>query len=148
MDRYEFGKMRRQILKEFDKCEICGGKRNLEVHHIIPKVCENDSIDLDVEDNLIVLCGKCHAMLTPRNVLCKYGLSKVKENNKRLIKEYEIRHKTVGWRVEKFYEELQEFAEAGERLTYCDLLDVFDKWFIYDGKSNVSWLEDYLGEEI
>lgn len=126
MDRYEFGKLRKRLLEECNRCELCGGRRNLEVHHIIPKSCENDYIDLDIEDNLIVLCGRCHAMLTPRSVLCKYGISRTKERNERIKESY----KTVGWRVEKFYEELLAISEAGENISHCETLDIFDKWFM------------------
>lgn len=60
----------RQLLQGHSCCELCGNKRNLEVHHIIPVVCGGS----DCVDNLIVVCGVCHAKLTPKKELTKIGL--------------------------------------------------------------------------
>lgn len=62
----------RQLLREHHCCELCGDTRNLEVHHIIPVVC-GGSNDIN---NLIVICGACHAKLTPKNELIKLGIQK------------------------------------------------------------------------
>jgi 5-methylcytosine-specific restriction endonuclease McrA len=53
-------KKRAEILQLKEVCEICGSKTKLEVHHIIP-VAENGTHELE---NLIVLCGPCHKLLT------------------------------------------------------------------------------------
>lgn len=55
-----------------NKCELCGSQRKLEVHHIIPIVANGD----DDKDNLIVLCEKCHGILTPKSYLTRYGQKK------------------------------------------------------------------------
>lgn len=63
-----------RILKMCERCELCGSQRNLEVHHIIPLVVEIEDIDLNCEENMIVVCKKCHSMLTPHRLLTKIGL--------------------------------------------------------------------------
>lgn len=59
-----------------NRCELCGSKRNVEVHHIIPKICGINGIDLECDDNLIVVCSTCHGKLTPRSILTKWGIKK------------------------------------------------------------------------
>lgn len=77
----------RYLLKQYRKCELCGNPRNLEIHHIIPIVCQDYGVDLDVEDNMIVICNKCHATLTPKSLLIKYGMAK-KDSKMRNIKTF------------------------------------------------------------
>lgn len=74
--RTEFNKVSKKLIEEVGKCELCGSKRNLEVHHIIPRCAKFPGLDinLDDEDNLIVVCGACHSRLTPRRMLTKYGI--------------------------------------------------------------------------
>ena len=75
--------IRENLIREIGCCELCGDKRNLEVHHIIPQVAKIDGLDIDDLDNLIVVCGKCHNRLTPRRYLQKYGIAKMpREFNK------------------------------------------------------------------
>lgn len=73
----------KKFCDEIGKCELCGSRRNLEVHHMIPMVCEpvdsmrmlqSGSIKLDVEDNWIVLCSACHSRLTPKKLLTRLGI--------------------------------------------------------------------------
>lgn len=45
-------------------------KKGLEVHHILPRVCGGD----DSYDNMIAVCVKCHALLTPKKILVKIGM--------------------------------------------------------------------------
>lgn len=97
------------LIAEIGKCELCGSRRNLELHHCIPMVCENEWIDLDVEDNWIVVCGSCHSKLTPRKLLTRYGISKVKQRNAESEKAY------------SFYTEL----DKDDGMTAADILDVF-----------------------
>ena len=102
----------RRFVDDVGKCEMCGSKRGLEVHHIIPLTCANDFIDLDTEENWICLCEVCHKRLTPHKLLIKYGISKNREAEKVLA----------------FYEELNERIEAGESVdfgTACDLVDKY-----------------------
>jgi 5-methylcytosine-specific restriction endonuclease McrA len=76
-----FAKISKELISDVERCELCGSKRNLEVHHIIPRCCEIKGIDLDDYDNLIVVCNGCHAKLTPRRMLTKYGIAKLQYNN-------------------------------------------------------------------
>ncbi len=55
---------------QITRCELCGMKKGLEVHHILPRVCGGD----DSYDNMIAVCVKCHALLTPRRLLTKIGM--------------------------------------------------------------------------
>lgn len=67
-----------KILREsVCKCELCGGTRGLETHHIVPVVCGGTEED----ENLIVVCRVCHAKLTPRSVLIKAGINRTKKTN-------------------------------------------------------------------
>lgn len=65
--------LQQKVLRMCERCELCGSMRNLEVHHIIPLVIEIEEIDLNCEENLLVVCKKCHAMLTPHRLLTKIG---------------------------------------------------------------------------
>ena len=99
---------RKQMMAKYKVCELCGGKRGLEVHHLIPKVCELKSHNLDTEDNCIVVCTKCHAMLTPRKELQKYGIEKAKYFT-RLLGE--------------FYERIGKNEDCVNAVDVCDLVD-------------------------
>ena len=74
-----FNLISKKLIEEVGRCELCGSRRNLEVHHIIPRCTyiPGMNIDLDDEDNLIVVCGSCHSRLTPRRMLTKYGIAKM-----------------------------------------------------------------------
>ena len=65
-----------KVVEEAGKCELCGSKRGLEAHHIIPVVCGGD----DSEDNLICVCQCCHARLTPRAILVRLGIRKTQHS--------------------------------------------------------------------
>ena len=99
-NNYKYEKMKERI----GKCELCGSERGLEVHHIIPKVCEIDGVDLECGDNLIVLCSGCHSKLTSRSLLTKYGQQKMLNRSRKLV---------------EFYTELDKFEG------YLDIEDVF-----------------------
>lgn len=60
---------KKRLLLQHDRCELCGDQRGLEVHHIIPRVCGGS----DELDNLIVICRKCHGVLTPKAELTRLG---------------------------------------------------------------------------
>lgn len=47
------------------KCEICGSEIEINVHHILSRT-EYPNLTLD-EENLIVLCGKCHRKIHEEN---------------------------------------------------------------------------------
>ena len=57
------------IVNDIKQCELCGSRRGLEVHHIIPFSLGGD----DSAENLIALCQSCHAKLTPKSLLIKLG---------------------------------------------------------------------------
>ncbi len=103
---------RKHLIEDVGHCELCGSKRNLEVHHIIPLVCSLETFDLDIQDNWIVVCGVCHARLTSRSLLTKYGLRKTIEKQNR---------------VKEFYSRINEIAD--ESVCIEDILDIFDELF-------------------
>lgn len=106
----------KSMREEIGRCELCGSKRDLEMHHIIPLSLIADNPYADTQDNLLCVCSKCHALLTPRKILTSIGVRKAinRQNDK----------------VKQFYTELNEMAEDGERLDVETVLDVFDKIFI------------------
>ncbi len=59
--------VRKAYLKAFPFCAVCGGKRGLEVHHVVPFFVRPD-LELDM-DNLITLCERknyginCHLLI-------------------------------------------------------------------------------------
>lgn len=65
------------------RCELCGSKKVLEAHHIIPVVCGGS----DNDENLIAICSACHSKLTPRSELTKYGIQLAIKRNNILIAE-------------------------------------------------------------
>lgn len=97
-----------------NKCELCGSSRQLELHHIVPRVCGGDNS----EENLILICKRCHALLTPTSLLTKIGI-----NNKRFVSDrdqfkYEL--------YKKIQQGLNEYG--GSNLTtvfdiICDAID-------------------------
>ena len=102
----------KQLLLEHQCCELCGDRRNLEVHHIIPVCCGGS----DHIDNLIVVCGHCHAKLTPRHELTKAGINRARVAD------------VLNRMSHRFYELADQlmFSEGGKELTCCDWPDVFD----------------------
>lgn len=76
----------RKLLKEHPQCELCGDKRNLEVHHIVP-VCCGGSNDVN---NLIVVCGVCHSKLTPKRELTKIGKDYYRRIHAMKLRYYEL----------------------------------------------------------
>lgn len=71
----EYRQIKQQLLEEVGKCELCGSTRELELHHVIPVVCGGS----DSLENLILVCRKCHAILTPKSELTKIGLKNAKK---------------------------------------------------------------------
>lgn len=68
--------LHKRLIDEIGRCELCGSKRGLEVHHIVPKVMTIRGVDMDNEDNLLVVCSTCHSKLTPRKFLTQIGVRK------------------------------------------------------------------------
>ncbi len=57
LDREEYEQLSRQVLRrDCWRCQQCGSRINLEVHHIQLRSQSGD----DVEENLITLCSECH----------------------------------------------------------------------------------------
>lgn len=86
-----------KVVKEAGMCELCGSKRALEAHHIIPIVAGG----IDSYDNLLCVCNRCHALLTPRSLLTKLGKEKVRQKNQ--IVDFKVR----------LYEAIENNAENG-----------------------------------
>ena len=79
MGKRKHSEIMTRVVEDAGMCELCGSKRGLEAHHIIPVVCGGD----DSDENLICVCQSCHARLTPRRVLTKLGKQKLKYKNER-----------------------------------------------------------------
>ena len=61
--------IRKKILKRDIVCQMCGSKKNLRVHHIIP-IRAGGTED---ENNLITVCNKCHQIIEKN----QYGIFKI-----------------------------------------------------------------------
>ena len=56
-DAEAYARLRRKVLKRDGwKCQNCGSKEQLDVHHIIPRSRGGE----DDERNLVTLCRTCH----------------------------------------------------------------------------------------
>lgn len=53
-----WGKLRDEWIKEHGSCAACGGKTNLEAHHVVPFFVE-PKLELD-PGNLLTMCSTCH----------------------------------------------------------------------------------------
>lgn len=67
-----------EFRKSIDHCELCGCRRSLELHHIVPLTCGGP----DNEENWIMVCVNCHARLTPRRILQRIGIDRRKEDDR------------------------------------------------------------------
>ena len=103
-----------QLIKEVGKCELCGSKRGLEVHHIIPISFGGD----DVDENKIVVCCGCHAKLTPRRLLTTKGIKRAKENN--------VKIDALNYCIDVFYGTLNSMVENFDIPDFADVCDAFD----------------------
>jgi len=57
LDPESYERLRLQVLRRDNwRCQSCGAKANLEVHHQEFRSHSGD----DSEQNLITLCGRCH----------------------------------------------------------------------------------------
>jgi len=52
---------RRQFMQMRPICEVCGRKRGLEAHHVIPFHVAPD-LELEIH-NLVALCRRCHLLI-------------------------------------------------------------------------------------
>lgn len=106
----------RRYVNEHPICELCGSRKCVECHHVLPMVMEGYGLDFDVPDNYITVCKKCHALLTPHSLLIKYGNEKNRWNGDFLDQ--------IRWR---FYNDIGKKLDDGEYIEADDLFDVFDK---------------------
>jgi 5-methylcytosine-specific restriction endonuclease McrA len=60
LDLKSFQLLRNSILRRDGwRCQSCGSRLGLEVHHITPRSKLGD----DVEENLVTLCWECHRQI-------------------------------------------------------------------------------------
>lgn len=88
------------VVEAAQKCELCGSERELQAHHIIPVTCGGT----DDKENLLCVCKRCHALLTPHSLLVKLG------------------QKKVTWEID-FWEGLDKAVENGEVACAVDVMD-------------------------
>lgn len=103
-----FHKIKIERISEIGRCELCGSKRGLELHHIIPRSIGGE----DNDENLILVCYGCHAKLTPRSLLTKMGMN---------------RKCNMFVNVRKIYERVGELLDAGEFVDAICMFDIIDE---------------------
>jgi hypothetical protein len=59
--------LRKETLKKFPECVLCGSKKNLHIHHIFTRR-ENEDLCYII-NNLITLCRSCHCMIKGKEML-------------------------------------------------------------------------------
>lgn len=122
--------IKNKLLKKYTCCELCGDTRNLEVHHIIPLSVGGP----DIEDNMIVVCYKCHALLTPKSVLTKLGIQRVKDNNQKIIKQVKDNTQKMlnkNQKMIEFYECLDAIMGVDDNYvpTVSEIIDIVENVF-------------------
>lgn len=95
----------RKVLSEHERCELCGSKRELQAHHIIPVGLGGR----DVEENILCVCAKCHTLLTPTSIMTKNAIN--------THRDLQI----------KFYQHFHNLSLAGERYSAVDVMDYLDE---------------------
>lgn len=75
----EWRKVRKAHLKLHPKCQLCGSKRKVEVHHIVPfHIAPDQELEFD---NLITLCENkkyginCHLLMGHRGNYRKFNIT-------------------------------------------------------------------------
>ena len=60
LDRSRYLDLQRRVLKRDGwRCQLCGGRRQLEVHHVQFRARGG----ADLADNLMALCQTCHELI-------------------------------------------------------------------------------------
>lgn len=75
-------------------------------------------VDFDVESNYLSVCRKCHALLTPRDLLSKYGVEKAR-----------WKKNALAGMVSEFYTKLHDAIDVYQSADVEMVLDVFDSVF-------------------
>ena len=101
---------------EHPSCELCGSSKGVECHHILPMCLEGYGVDFDVESNYISVCRKCHALLTPKDLLSKYGVEKSRHGAVVLL-----------YLKRRFYKIMGEILDSGNEVSAVEACDIFDK---------------------
>ena len=120
MSRHANQKAMRDYVSEHPVCELCGSRKGVECHHILPMCMEMFGVNFDVEDNYLSVCRKCHALLTPRPLLAKIGNERSRWDGNVPLQ--------IRWR---FYDTIGKMLDNGEYVDSDTLFDVFDK--VIDG---------------
>lgn len=115
MSRHANQKAMRDYVAEHPVCELCGSKKGVECHHVLPMCMEMYGVDFDVEDNYLTVCRKCHALLTPRPLLAKIGNARASWDGNVPMQ--------IRW---KFYNRIGELLDNDENVESDVLFDVFD----------------------
>ena len=105
-----------KVIQEAGQCELCGSRRNLEAHHIIPIAFGGD----DSDENLICVCKKCHSLLTPHKLLTKHGVFQAKYGKLSLKEQIRIEL------YKKIHEGLEEYGGSNVTTVFnivCDAID-------------------------
>ena len=78
LDLELYERLRQQVLRRDDwRCQNCGTRSNLEVHH---KAFRSQAGD-DSDENLITLCVTCHADIHEGTAVCDlYGARRLAQN--------------------------------------------------------------------
>lgn len=118
MSRSENKKAMARYVSENPSCELCGSRKMVECHHVLPLCMENYGVNFDVEDNYISVCAKCHALLTPRSLLSKYGVEKAR-----------WKKNALAGMVSEFYTKLHDAIDVYQSADVEMVLDVFDSVF-------------------
>lgn len=98
----------KKLEEKIQKCELCDSSYGIEVHHIVPIALGGE----DSEENMIVLCRRCHARLTPTKTLTKAALKIRRDIN---IKQHEFGEdmKEAFHILVKMVEDKQQFSFQG-----------------------------------
>ena len=124
MKAQSFTTISKQLIDDVGgRCELCGSRRNMEVHHIIPRcvATELPGFNIHDKDNLLVVCGSCHAKLTPRRMLIKYGIAKLPVNEGTQASRSQMRKFYNALERKDFYMDGADFIDLVE-LIFADYL--------------------------
>jgi len=81
LNTIEWRTIRRKFLLKFKNCQICNGTKRLSIHHKVPWAFGGKN----TKNNLILLCGKCHAK-EERKLDVIYGIKHLDNDRRHIIK--------------------------------------------------------------